>query len=56
MSNSRHPEKRIITAWVHQDEVTAFKQICEAKGMTLSAAITELIQKEIKKSLRKKGK
>ncbi len=54
--NSRHPDKRVFSAWIHKDKLEAFRSLCERKEITLSGMIEKLMDRELAKAARSKTK
>jgi len=54
--NSRHPDKRVFSAWIHKEKLEAFRSLCEKKEITLSGMIEKLMDRELAKAARSKTK
>ena len=47
MANQRDPEKRIMTFWVDAKTKKQFEALCAKKGVSASARIIDLIEKDV---------
>ena len=54
--NSRHPDKRIISAWIDKDVFEAFRSHCEGKGVTMTSLIDKMIDRELSRAAKSKAK